>query len=59
MPQQGYHFIMRVYVDGTLVSYREILTSYGSYYVTTTLDIWGINNKADVDSGVIEFIYSE
>jgi hypothetical protein len=50
---------MRVYVDGTLVSYREILTSYGSYYVTTTLDIWGINNKADVDSGVIEFIYSE
>ncbi len=59
MPQQGYHFIMRVYIDGNLISYREITTGYGGYYGTTTVDIWGVNNKSNSDSGVIEFTYSE
>jgi hypothetical protein len=59
MPQQGYHFIMRVYVDGNLLSYREIITGYGGYYVTSTIDIGGINNKVNYDGAVIEFVYSE
>jgi hypothetical protein len=59
MPQQGYHFIMKVYLDDKLVSYREVITGYGGYYVTTTIDIWGINNEASSDSGIIEFVYSE
>ena len=59
MPQQGYHFVMRVYVDNKLVSYREVTTGYGAYYVTTTVDIWGVNNEASMDGPIIEFIYSE
>jgi|688.fasta_scaffold185571_2 hypothetical protein len=59
MPQQGYHFIMKVYLDDKLVSYREVITGYGAYCVTTTIDIWGINNEASSDSGIIEFVYSE
>lgn len=59
MPQQGYHFIMRVYIDDKLVSYREVTTGYGGYYATTTVDIGGINNRADSDSAVIEFIFQE
>lgn len=57
-PQQGYHFIMRVYVDGNLVSYREIQGHYGGYYAVSVLDEWGINNATE-DMGLIKFVYSE
>lgn len=59
MPQQGYHFIMKVYTDDKLVSYREIITGYGGYYGTSTVDIWGINNESSSDGAIIKFIYQE
>jgi len=57
-PQQGYRFIMSVYVDGVMVSYREIQGLYGGYYGTVLLDQGGLNN-AQEEMGIIKFIYYE
>jgi len=58
-PQQGYRFIMSVYIDDVLMSFREIKTHYGGYYITTIEDEWGLNNESDEDMGIIEFYYYE
>ena len=58
MPQQGYRFIMSVYIDDIMVSYKEIQNFYGGYYATTVLDEGGINNVSE-DMAYIEFIYYE
>tara|TARA_R110001592_G_scaffold104103_5_gene293057 strand:- start:13136 stop:13579 length:444 start_codon:yes stop_codon:yes gene_type:complete len=57
-PQQGYHFIMNVYIDDELISSREILTAYGGYYGTTVLDESGLNNYVG-DMARISFTYVE
>jgi len=59
LPQQGYRFIMSIYIDDVLISYREIKTHYGGYYATTVEDEWGLNNESDEDMGIIEFYYYE
>lgn len=59
LPQQGYRFIMSVYVDEELVSYREVQGVYGGYYGTVVLDQGGINNADEDNMGIIEFIYYE
>jgi len=57
-PQQGYRFIMSVYVDGVMVSYREIQGLYGGYYGTVLIDQGGINNT-ESNTGYINFTYYE
>ena len=57
-PQQGYRFIMNVYVDDELLASREIQTAYGGYYGTTVLNESGFNNYVG-DAAKISFTYVE
>lgn len=56
--QLSYHFEMRVYIDDTEVSYRRVIVSNNSYYSDHVEESYGLNDKADEDTGVIQFIYN-
>ena len=58
-PQLYYWFVMEVYVDGVLVSSREVVTSSQTYYATQTLNQSGLNNNEDTNFPVITFYYYE
>lgn len=58
-PQLYYHFTMRVYIDGTLISERELVTSTVTYYSTYTLYMNGPNEDSDTEYSVIRFTYHE
>jgi hypothetical protein len=58
-PQLSYRFTMNVYVDGTLVSSRKIVTSDNTYYATITEEQFGLNNSENTNYPVIDFIYYE
>lgn len=45
MPQTAYHFMMSLYIDDELVSYKMITTGVGSYYVTSCSDWGGIGTE--------------
>lgn len=55
--QLSYHFEMRVYVDGVEKSYRRVKVSDNSYYDDHVEESRGLNDKANYDTGVIEFTY--
>ena len=58
-PQLYYWFDMEVYVDGVLVSSREVVTSSQTYYATQTLSQSGLNNDELTNFPVISFYYYE
>ena len=58
-PQLHYHFTMRVYIDGELVSEREIQTSTMTYYSTNTIYMSGLNDDSGINYSVIRFTYQE
>lgn len=58
-PQLSYWFTMEVYIDGTLMSSRECVTSNQTYYSTQTLNQSGLNNDENTNAPVISFYYYE
>lgn len=58
-PQLYYWFVMEVYVDGVLVSSREVVTSSQTYYSTQTLNQSGLNNDELTNFPIISFYYYE
>lgn len=55
--QLSYYFEMRVYIDGSQVSYRKIKVSDTNYYESHVEVSSGLNDKASESFGIIEFIY--
>lgn len=55
--QLSYYFEMRVYIDGTEVSYRRVKVSDNTYYDDHVEESYGLNDKAYEDTGLIDFIY--
>lgn len=49
-----YRYVMRVYVDGEMVSYIDCYGPYGKYIIKKG----GLNNS-ELDMGIIEFTYHE
>ena len=57
--QLSYRFEMKVYIDGTVVSTRNIVTSDNTYYATVTESQTGINNSQNENYPIIDFYYYE
>jgi hypothetical protein len=55
--QLSYYFEMRVFIDGVQKSYRRVIVSDNSYYDDHVEESYGLNDKSDQDTGIIEFIY--
>ena len=54
--QLSYYYEMRVYIDGTEVSYLRVKVSDSNYYDDHIEESHGLNTSS-YDTGLIEFIY--
>lgn len=55
--QLSYYFEMRVFIDGVQKSYRRVRVSDNSYYDDHVEESYGLNDKENHDTGIIEFTY--
>jgi len=56
--QLSYYFEMRIYLDGVETSYRRVIVSDYTYYADHVEESRGLNDKSNVDMGIIEFVYN-